>query len=1190
MQSAVDRILEGKFNTEHYSLSFEPPVIELTIPFGEDYEGSFSVLSDEAGFVEGTISSSNLSVQCPISTFSGDRIDIPFIIPKKGLATGSEIRGEFRVISNQGEYCLPYNIKVGHKDIDTSVGSIRNLFHFTNLARTSWSDAVRLFESDKLEYVLGGTDSQHINTARMLKEAYEPSQALEEFLLFVKKKQSAEFIVEEPNIRIESPYGNVGGRVIINRNGWGYSTLDVQTDSSFIRIEKNRISDEDFPGNRAVIPYTIIKDELHEGRAYGEIILKNAYNDIHVKVVVINNPVNRKLADLNRESKHLIVDMMKYYQAFRCHKISSQSWVEPTIKIIDELRELEPSNISYQLMNVQVLITQERYNEAAWVLEQLAIPVEQTHNDAIRCYYYYLTTLVNRNPEHTEEVIELVKDIYDCNHKDWRIAWLMLYLSEEYARQPLLRWECLKEQFEMGSTSPFIYVEAYQALINNPTIMTTMSEFEIQVLRFMDRMEVLSADVIDQFIYLISQYKNCNSHLLGLLKSCYRVNPNDDVLKALVALLINTGHKDQDAFEWYSLAVERNVRVTRLYEYYMMSVDMDADIEIPRMVLMYFSFDSTLDNEHNAYLYAYVLKHRAQMPEIYENYREAIERFVSFQLLNGHNNKFLAILYRGLLTESMITEDVARGLKTALFVHRIVTKRPNIVKVIVRYESMVSNVEFEVTDMDRIFIPIYGNHMSLALVDADNNEYIQPEDYVLERLMVPDKYSRVLKPLVDDIYFDQWICLRGKDIVPVDRSNVAGMERLATSGRVCESVRQKINVALIRFYFEHDMIDELDNLLSSLDISDIANEDISEVIKNMAQRQMYDRAYDYLVYSSGQGVDSKILLKILSRVLFDMGPVENIDEADPVFLALAYQSYRNGKYDEPLVKYLVKFISLSSKELRDIWRTAVEYNLDTTRIEEIILEQVLYTGAYVPGISKIFSSYLNRHADENLTLAYLSQICFDFFVNDKVIDDDYIDALTCFIAEDVSIPLVCKLAYTKYYADKDCRSDERIMRTLMQYLREIMLKGMYFAYFKNYAKDIAFLHRFQDKTIIEYHAQDGNKALIRYMVEKPGSSDEYVKEEMKEMFYGICVKSFVLFFGERLQYYIIEENRDSEVLTESGTLSHNDMDEGNNISRYSMINDIAISRTLGDYGTMDRYLTEFFVNEYITTEIFRMSE
>ena len=61
---------------------------------------------------------------------------------------------------------------------------------------------------------------------------------------------------------------------------------------------------------------------------------------------------------------------------------------------------------------------------------------------------------------------------------------------------------------------------------------------------------------------------------------------------------------DHEAFEWYSKGVERQLRITRLYEYYMMAIYTDEEgrlpCEISRMVLMYFSYQSDLDYEKNA--------------------------------------------------------------------------------------------------------------------------------------------------------------------------------------------------------------------------------------------------------------------------------------------------------------------------------------------------------------------------------------------------------------------------------------------------------------------------------------------------------------------------------------------------------------------------------------------------------------
>ena len=125
--------------------------------------------------------------------------------------------------------------------------------------------------------------------------------------------------------------------------------------------------------------------------------------------------------------------------------------------------------------------------------------------------------------------------------------------------------------------------------------------------------------------------------------------------------------------------------------------------------------------------------------------------------------------------------------------------------------------------------------------------------------------------------------------------------------------------------------------------------------------------------------------------------------------------------------------------------------------------------------------------------------------------------------------------------------------------------------------------------MVEYHVREGNKAIIHYLIEKDGDSEgEYVKEEMQNMFGGVCVKQFILFFGERMQYYITEIEEGKENLTESGTLSRNDTGGDQKESRYTMLNDISIGRNLHDYDTMENLLYEYFENEHVTEELFHI--
>ena len=131
------------------------------------------------------------------------------------------------------------------------------------------------------------------------------------------------------------------------------------------------------------------------------------------------------------------------------------------------------------------------------------------------------------------------------------------------------------------------------------------------------------------------------------------------------------------------------------------------------------------------------------------------------------------------------------------------------------------------------------------------------------------------------------------------------------------------------------------------------------------------------------------------------------------------------------------------------------------------------------------------------------------------------------------------------------------------------------------------MRQFSDKTMIQHKLEEGSSAVIHYFMERDGNRQgEYIREEMKDMFYGICVKQFILFFGERLQYYITETDDDKESLTRSGTLSRSDTDREQKESKYSLINDIAIGRTLHDDNTMEMLLQEYFEQEFLVKELF----
>ncbi len=1184
MREAIDRILEGNFNNDVRSLDFSSPVIELALQENEDYEGSFTIFGPENQLTEGIVSSSRLKMQCLTSRFSGNEEEIGYRFYTEGMTEGDQLKGEFRIISNQGEYYIPYTVTIVERELESELGNIKNLFHFANLARTNWDEAVNLFYSKDFYRVFAGADRQYYPVYRGLVGGERREQNVEEFLLEVRKKQKVEFLLEESEIRIDNPKDTVESRLIINRNGWGYSELFLEAEGDFLILEKEVIREEDFLGNTCRLPFYVAGERLHGGKNYGKIRIYNPYVSLSADIIVVNSPVTAKLSGIRRQKRHNIMELMQYYEAFRAKKISSASWMKETEALINRLVDLDGHDVAFRLFQVQLLLTQERLNEAKWHLDQAREMMGESFDPTLYSYYLYLTTLIDRSGSYIDEVAGQVERIFTQNDHNWRIAWLLLYLSEDYTRSPSRKWLILEEQCRQGCSSPVIYIEAWNLLMANPAMLMRLENFELQILSYAAKKEMLTPEVITQIIYLAGRQKNYSQRLFTILKSCYTVIPSDEVLQAICTLLIKGNKTDSEAFLWYEKGIEKELRITRLYEYYMMSVDLQANKNIPKIVLMYFAFDSNLDTLHNSYLYFYVYRNRGEFPELYESYKEQIERFMVFQILKGKSNQYLAYLYRNLITPVMITPETASGMIEALFVHRLTVQRKDIRRIILVYEKEKEETIISMSGQE-IYLPVYGNDVKLLLEDKNGNRFCREDEYTLERLLVPDKLAAMAAPYANvNEHFDLWFCERGREIAGITDENVEYMKRITYSPVVVEELQQEIRIRLVRYYYDHDQMSNLDDYLQELMPDQVEGSCFAEIVRIMVMRGMYEKAYQWIMRRGGEGIEAKIIVKLCSRLMALDGMVE-----DEVLTALAFMAFRAGKYDENLLIYLCRFFKGTTKEMRDIWKAAESFGIDDYDLSERILVQMLYTGAHIGEKTSIFRRYISGGAKSSVEMAFLAQCAYDYFVKDKITEDFVLEDMQRVIERREEIPLVCKLAYTRYYAENKKLVDENISRWLLVFLREIIEEGRYFPYFREYADNIVFMRQFADKTMVEYHVKEGSRAVIHYLLEKDGQTEgEYEKEDMKDMFGGICVKQFILFFGERLQYYITEVEGTREQLTESGTLSRNETGIDQKENRYNLVNDIAIGRNLHDYDTMENLLNDYFEYDYLMKEFFRM--
>ena len=132
------------------------------------YQGSFQIRVHTQTQVHGYICASDIRLQISHDMFDGKSLTVPFLYDTTGMCEQDTISGEIHVITNVGEFGLPYEVIIEDRVLKGELGEIRNLFHFANLARVNWEQAIEVFANPLFERVLVGSGRQYIEDYRIL--------------------------------------------------------------------------------------------------------------------------------------------------------------------------------------------------------------------------------------------------------------------------------------------------------------------------------------------------------------------------------------------------------------------------------------------------------------------------------------------------------------------------------------------------------------------------------------------------------------------------------------------------------------------------------------------------------------------------------------------------------------------------------------------------------------------------------------------------------------------------------------------------------------------------------------------------------------------------------------------------------------------------------------------------------------
>ena len=202
------------------------------------------------------------------------------------------------------------------------------------------------------------------------------------------------------------------------------------------------------------------------------------------------------------------------------------------------------------------------------------------------CYYLYLTAQIRGQGNHVDRVLDEIGKTYMRHQDSWALLRMILYLDPRY-KNPFKKIEVLEQQFQYGIHEVLFYLEAYMCYQEKPTLLKKLGAFEIQVLNFASKYRLMTKELALYVSNFASQQKNYSDAMFRILERIYKMYSEPMILNTICTLLIKGNKTQQRYFVWYQRAVDAELKIAQLYEYYMMTIDENsARGPLPKTILL----------------------------------------------------------------------------------------------------------------------------------------------------------------------------------------------------------------------------------------------------------------------------------------------------------------------------------------------------------------------------------------------------------------------------------------------------------------------------------------------------------------------------------------------------------------------------------------------------------------------------
>lgn len=883
-----------------------------------------------------------------------------------------------------------------------------------------------------------------------------------------------------------------------------------------------------------------------------------------------------------RQTEKTLAELQTVLEKERREVISRQEAAGQLRALVDSLTESEPESPLFPLLDAWVMLREGRKEEAGWVLKKYEkTRLLQQKEMPVRAVFLYVNTLFREDGEATAQAVSQLQRIYQKQPENWMVTMFLLELDTKLWENLRLRYMVLEKQYRAGTRNRLLYQEAFSVLKEDMALFTRLDRFTFQVFGWAASCGVLTKEAAQTVAVQAVRIKKWSPLAARLLKSCYEVHPSKETVGAVCSVYIRGQRTDAEAFEWYERGVEWDAKITNLYEYFIYSLPQNYPKLLPRQVLLYFHYHNTLSSQQKTEFYCNLIRYGTPGEPVFEDHRRLLQEFLLEQLRERKLNEPLAWLYgRCLLTETL-EKNLLEALADILFLQKITCPEKRIHRVEVCHEQLEEPISALMTGGSAC-VPVYTEDAEIFLVDEQGKRHRKTVPYEQKRLMIEPGFLKLCTEKLKDHLGLNLYLLDGKERHRLNGENQSYAWRLLEDGRVRESYRQQLKIELLNYERKHRRLDQINErlLFSDGEVFRLSRKCQASYIETLILLGRDGDAVRLLWKTGCQEVDGRLLLRLLEQLMEDGKNSKNL------LMPLAEQVFEKGLYTERVVALLAERGIGDTRELLALFKAGEQFGLSFPELEEHVVAQALFTEQYVCEVFPVFSAMDDRGGASVLSMAYLNYLCWLDFVKGQDVPEGAFESLEHHLLWGDPLHETAILSWLKQLSVLLLLTDAQ-KRLARKFLNDLAARNKRFAFMQKLLPFMEEKERPADQVVVEYRCNPRNKVILHYVLEYHGrKSFDYVAERLYPVCGGVFVRAFILFYGERLTWFVTETSEDgTERSTECRTMENREEHvEGD--SRYSRLcrmqcaldykQDRALKRMMEEY----EELTELAENKF----------